>query len=316
MFDLNDLRIFQKVALLRSFSAAARALSQPRSNISRGVSRLEASLGTRLIHRTTREVELTAAGQALMEKSTTALDTLGDALVYIGAHAADAHGDLRVSVGIGFGINVLTEQLPGFLLRYPDVDVHVDLTSRPAELISERVDVAIRFGPLPDSSMVAVRLGELKRLLCAAPSYLERRGRLQGMKDLADHDLIEMPRSDGRPRTWTFTHDGDATEIVVEPRVSVNDALSIHRLVLNGAGVGIVSCYLCAPDVEAGRLVHLFPEWAAPSLEVNMIFPSRRELSPAVRGFVDYMKEVNQPGLHWQNNEMPSPAALSGRVST
>ncbi len=115
-----------------------------------------------------------------------------------------------------------------------------------------------------------------------------------------------MPAPDGRARSWRLVKDGRTREFSFEPRVCVNDALTIHRLVVNGAGVGIVSCYLCAPDIEAGHLVELFPDWTVPALEVNMLFPSKRELAPAVRGFVDYMKEVNQPGLHWQNNEIPA----------
>ena len=304
MFDLNDLRVFERVGTLLSFSGAGRALSQPRSNISRSVARLEAALGTRLIHRTTREVELTPAGESLMARCTAALGDLGDALAYVGSLATEAHGELHVSVGIGFGINVLAEQLPIFLQRYPQVDVLLDLTSRPAELVSEHIDVAIRLGPLPDSSMVAVRLGEMRRALCASPAYLEREGTPRTPEELAAHDVIEMPGADGRSRTWNFVRDGKTTEVAVEPRVSVNDALTINRLIQNGAGIGIISCYLCASEIQAGRLVHILPEWTPPSVAVNLLFPSKRELAPAVRAFVDFMKEANPPGLHWQNNEL------------
>jgi LysR family transcriptional regulator, regulator for bpeEF and oprC len=123
--------------------------------------------------------------------------------------------------------------------------------------------------------------------------------------------VIEMPAADGRTRMWTFVKRGRSSELAVEPRVAVNDALTIHRLVLNGAGIGIVSCYLCASDIDAGRLVHLLPQWSAPSIPVNMVFPTRRELSPAVRAFVDYMKRANPPGLHWQTNELPVRNSLS-----
>ncbi len=304
VLDLNDLRVFERVGSLRSFAGAARALAQPRSNISRSVARLEASLGTRLIHRTTREVELTPAGESLMARCATALGDLSDALDYVRSFATEAHGELRVSVGIGFGINVLAEQLPAFLQHYPQVDVLLDLTSLTAELVSEHIDVAIRLGPLPDSSMVAVRLGEMKRVLCGAPLYLERKGTPQTPEDLAAHDVIEMPGADARARSWSFVKAGRTVEVVVEPRVSVNDALTINRLVLNNAGIGIVSCYLCAAEIDAGRLVHLLPEWTAPPVGVNLLFPSKRELAPAVRAFVDFMKEANPPGLHWQNNEL------------
>lgn len=305
VLDLNDLRVFEKVGSLRSFSGAARALSLPRSSVSRCVARLERALGTRLIHRTTREVELTPTGESLISRCTRALGELDQALDYVGSFATEARGELRVSVGIGFGINVVAHQLPEFLRRYPDVDVVLDLTSRVAELVSERVDVAIRLGTSPDSSMIAVRLGEMKRLLCASPAYLQRRGAPRRLEDLKAHDVIEMPAPDGRARTWSFVRDGKTSDVNLETRASVNDALTINRLVLNGAGLGVISCYLCAPEIKAGRLVHLLPEWTSPAVDVNMIFPSRRELAPAVRAFVDFIKEANAPGLHWRNNEVP-----------
>lgn len=305
MADLNDLRVFAQVAVLRSFAGAARALSLPRSTVSRSVARLESELGTRLIHRTTREVELTPAGQSLVARSVNALGELSDALGYVGSLATEVRGELRVSAGIGFGINVLAEQLPEFLRRYPKVDVLLDLTSRPAELVAERVDVAIRLGPLSDSSLVAVQLGRMRRVLCASPAYLARRGTPQALEDLAAHEVIEMPGPDGRSRVWSFARNGRSSDVLVEPRVSVNDALTIHRLVLNGAGIGIVSNYLCAPGIASRQLVHLLPEWMAPAVGVHMVFPSKRELAPAVRAFVDFMKDSNPPDLHWQVNKPP-----------
>lgn len=308
MPDFDDLRVFERVGSLRSFAAAAKALSLPRSNVSRSIARLEASLGTRLVQRTTREVMLTPAGDSLMMRSVAALSQLGDALDYVGSLAAEAHGTLRVSAGIGFGVNVLSEQLPAFLERYPQVDVVIDLTSHMSDLVAERVDVAIRFGALPDSSMVAVRLGEMKRVLCASPAYLKGRKPPQSLDDLVSFDGLEMPDAGGRPRLWRFERDGRTREVAVAPRALVNDALTIHRMTVGGAGIAIISCYLCAPDIAAGRLVQLLPAWTVPPIAVNMLFPSKRELAPVVRAFVDYMKEANPPGLHWQNNELPSNA--------
>jgi DNA-binding transcriptional LysR family regulator len=303
---LDDLRVFERVAALRSFAAASRALGEPRSNVSRSIARLERALGVRLIQRTTREVTLTPAGESLLQRCASALGDLDDALNYVSSLSDEAQGLLRVSAGIGFGINVLAEQLPAFLEQYPRVDIELDLTSRVADLVAERVDVAIRLGELADSSMVAVRLGELKRVLCAAPDYLAKHSVPTTLEDLTALDAIEMPGSDRLPRRWSFSRKGVTQEVLVEPRVSVNDALTIHRLVLNGAGIGVISCYLCAPDLEAGRLVQLLPEWTAAPVVVNLVFPSRRELTSAVRAFVDYLKASNAPGKHWQSNAMPS----------
>jgi LysR family transcriptional regulator for bpeEF and oprC len=304
MFDINSLQMFEKVASLKSFTAAARSLGMPKSNVSRAIARLEAQLGTRLFQRTTRDVVLTPTGQALLERSTDIIANLSDALDYVRSLAGQPRGLLKISAGVGFGVNVLAEQLPGFLLLYPDIEISLDLDSRPADLVAQAVDVAVRMGPLPDSGMVAVKLGEIRRYLCAAPSYLERRGRPSSIDHLARHETIDMPGPDGRARPWTFSRGKETVRVEVKPRLSVNEALTIHRLVANGAGLGLLSGYICAPQILAGQLVDLLPDWSPPAVEVNLVFPSRRELSPVVRAFVDYMKEVSRPGDLWMKDTL------------
>ena len=302
MLDLNSFRIFERVAALRSFTAAARALGIPKSNVSRSIARLEAELGTRLFQRTTREVALTLTGQALLERSSEITTAVSETLAYVGGLSGQPRGVLKISAGMGFGVNVLAEQLPEFLLNYPEIDISLDLESRSADLVGEGVDVAVRLGPLPDSGLVAVKLGEMRRYLCAAPSYLERRGTPKSFNDLPRHDTIDMPSPDGRTRPWTFSRADELIRVDVKPRVSVNEALTIHRLVANGAGMGILTGYLCGPEIAAGRLVRLFPEWSTTSVVVNLVFPSRRELAPVVRAFVDYMKHVSRPGSLWMKD--------------
>ena len=304
MFDLNDLQVFDRVAALHGFSEAARALGLPKSNISRSVARLEGALGARLFHRSTRDVTLTAAGIALRDRARDIIERAGDAFDYVGSLAHGPRGSIKVNSGIGFGLNVLGPELPKFLQRYPDVDITLDLESRSADLVGEAIDVAVRLGPLHDSSLIAVRLGAMRRYLCAGRSYVERRGAPNSVDALKDHDVVEMPGVDGRPRPWVFTRDGKDSRVALHPRVTVNEALTIHRLVSNGAGLGIVSGYLCAPGIADGSLVRLLPEWSLPSIEVSLVFPSRRELSAAVRALADFMKEISRPGELWQNDPL------------
>ena len=304
MLDLNDLQVFERVAALHGFSEAARALGLPKSNVSRSVARLEGTLGARLFHRSTRDVTLTAAGIALMDRARDIIERAGEALDYVGSLAHGPRGSIKVNSGIGFGLNVLGYELPTFLARYPHVDITLDLESRAPDLVSEAIDVAVRVGPLQDSSLIAVRLGAMRRYLCAGRSYVERRGTPTSIDALKDHDVIEMPGADGRPRPWVFTQDGKQSRVALHPRVTVNEALTVHRLVLSGAGVGIVSGYLCAPGLADGSLVHLLPDWRLPSVEISLVFPSRRELSPAVRALADFMKEISRPGELWQNDPL------------
>lgn len=297
--DLNDLRIFDRVATLGGFSAAAKALGQPKSTVSRAVGRLEETLGIRLFQRTTREVNATAAGIALRERCGTLLAGLDDALAFTAALADAPRGRLVVSAGIGFGINVLGRQLPGFLSRYPDISVAIDLTSRNAELVAERVDIAIRMGPLGDSTLVATRLGTMTQYLCATPGYLDGHGRPQHPRDLAQHRVIDLPGTGGRPRSWRLSSDIDTQSMEPTVRVEVNDALTICALVGRGAGIGTLSAYLCGEDILAGRIERVLPDWSLPPLPVSVVFPSRREMSPVVRAFVDYMRETIAKDADW-----------------
>ena len=304
MLDLNDLQVFERVAALHGFSEAARALGLPKSNVSRSVARLEAALGARLFHRSTRDVTLTSAGMSLRDRARDILERAGEASDYVGSLAHGPRGSIKINSGIGFGLNVIGSELPRFLQRYPDVDVTLDLESRSADLVGEAIDVAVRLGPLQDSSLIAVRLGAMRRYLCASRGYVERCGTPNSIDELKDHEIVEMPGADGRPRPWVFTRKGEQSRVALHPRVTVNEALTVHRLVLSGAGLGIVSGYLCAPGISDGRLVSLLPEWSLPSVEVSLVFPSRRELSPAVRAFTEFMKEISRPGELWQNDPL------------
>ena len=301
MRDLNDLRVFERVAFLRSFSAAARALGMPKSSVSRGIARLESELGTRLFQRTTRDVELTAAVVTLQDRCSAILSRVDETMEFFNTLRGEPRGHLKVSAGIGFGINVLAYIIPSFLKRYPGIECSIDLSSRQVDLVAERVDVSIRLGPMPDSRLVTRRLGVLRRYLCAAPAYLASTSIPSRPDELAEHVQIEMPGTDGRPRTWQFTRDGITADVDLKPRVTVNDALAIHRLIQNGAGLGCVSGYLCAPDFAAGRLVRLLQEWTLPLVEVNAVFPSSKALSPVVRTFVDFLAASSVPGHSWQD---------------
>lgn len=302
MVDFNDLRLFERVATLGSFAAASRALGVPRSSVSRGVQRLEQQLGTRLLQRTTREVRLTDAGDALLARCAPELARLGDAVDHVASLGEGPRGTLRISSGIAFGVNVLSELLPAYARRYPLVDVVLDLSSAPADLVSERVDVAIRFGALPDSRIVARRLGELHRFLCASPAYLERRGTPTEIAHLCDHDLVDLPVRDGERATWRFRRGEEQVEHLQTARLTVNCALTSHRMVLSGAGIGMSSNYLCHPELAAGRLVHLLPEWTLPPVPVHAVFPSRRQLAPAVRAFIEFLVAQHEAVSVWSDD--------------
>lgn len=290
MIDLNDLRVFESVASRRSFSAAARALGMPNSSVSRSIKRLEARIGTRLVQRTTREVGLTDAGVALHGRCVEMLKRIDEGIDFVSSLGAQPRGLLRISVSIGIGYSVLPELMPDFLRNHPQVDVALELTSRLVDLVAEGLDVTIRMGVLPDSRLVVRRLGTIQLLLCASPTYLEREGVPCTLDELHEHATIEMLGLDGKPRNWMFSNGSNETmKVEIQPRVTVNDPGLIHKLVLNGAGIGCLPAHLCASDIKTGRLIRLLPQWRTPVVEMSVLFPSSRELSPAVRAFVDLL---------------------------
>jgi LysR family transcriptional regulator, regulator for bpeEF and oprC len=303
VMDLNNLRVFERVASLKSFSAAARFLGLPKSSVSRGVSRLESELGVRLLQRSTREVALTEAGLALSQRCQEILAQVDGTVDYVTSLGAGPRGLLKLSAGIGFGVNVLSVLVPRFMAMYPRVDVSIELTSKNLDLIAEGIDIAIRMGPMPDSALMTTRLASVTRYMCASPEYLASRGYPAALDELADHDTVEMLGMDGKPRTWNLTNAvGESVDVSVRPRLFVNDPLTIYRMVLNGAGIGCLTAYLCVPDIEGGRLVQLFPELAIPDVDVNIVFPSSKALSPSARAFVDFMKESSVAGSWWRND--------------
>ena len=312
MVDLNDLRVFERVAALRNFSAASRELEVPRSSVSRSIQRLEAELGTRLMQRTTREVTLTDSGRELFQHCAEFLSRLGHALECVGSLGGATRGLLRISAGIGFGVRVLSELLPEFGRMYPDIDVVLNLSTELVDLVADRIDVAIRMGPMPASQIVARRLGIIHRYCCASPNYLERRGTPRTIEDLRDHDLIDLPVRDGRKSIWVFTRDRETKKHQQTARLTVNCALTIHEMLLNHAGIGLSSGHFCAREFAAGRLVRLFPEWTVPPVHVHAVFPSRRQLAPAVRAFIDFMVERCHEGYHWQNDPIAYPSIPIG----
>jgi len=304
MLDLNGLRVFERVASLRSFAEASRGLGMPKSSVSRSVARLEVELGTRLLQRTTRKVVLTEAGDALMERCTEILGRVEETVDYVGGLASAPRGTLRIAASNAFGASALSKLLPEFLRLFPDVNVRLELSGEPADLLADGLDAAIHVGPMPDSGLIAFKLGALSRHLCVSPAYLERRGAPATLKSLTLYDRIETPGRKGPPRPWIFRR-GDVTETInAQPRICVDDALTIRRLIINGAGIGVISGLFCARDIEAGRLVQLFPDWKLDDTDFSIVFPSRRDLSPVVRAFVDFMRAASKPEASWQQRPM------------
>jgi DNA-binding transcriptional LysR family regulator len=256
---------------------------------------------------------LTASGLAFKKGCLEILTRVNQAIDDVSSSSAAPKGTLKINATIGFSYFVLSETLPKFLETHPNIDVLLELTSQPADLVTEAIDVAIRIGNLPDSRIVAIGLGTMQKYLCASPSYLKRRGTPESIAALSHHDTIETPCRNGLPRAWRFSkNSGEVLTFDVSRKLLVNDPGMIYRLVLKGAGIACIPGFLCARDIEAGRLIRLFPEWAMPSVDVSIVYPSKRGLSPAVRAFVQHMKQTAAESTLW----MDDPIAKGPRLNS
>ena len=287
MGRLEAMRVFATVASSGGFAAAARLLGSSPPAVTRAIAALEKRLGTRLLHRTTRVVRLTDAGEHFLADCRRLLAEVDDAE----AAAAGVHGDLRGSIAVTaptmFGRLHVAPLVLDFLARHPGVEVRTLFVDRVVNLVPEGVDVAVRIGRLPDSSLTAVRVGTVRRVVCAAPSYLAARGTPSDPTDLVSHDVVSLSRL--TPSTeWTFTGAAGRTSVAVAPRFTTNLPDVAIDAVRAGHGLATLLSYMVAADLESGRLVAVLRAWEPPPLPIHVVHGAGRRTSARVRAFVDH----------------------------
>lgn len=285
------LEAFAKVAETQSFSEAARRLRSSKSAVSRHVAALEADLGARLFHRTTRSLTLTEAGRGYFERASRILADLDEANASVSQLQAAPRGRLRVNAPMSFGFLHLAPALGDFLARYPEIELEVALTDRFVDLVDEGVDVAVRIGNLTDSSLVARRLAVIHRVVCASPDYLKARGVPQTPDDLKAHDCLTNTNM-GAGREWRFVHpDGKPWPVEVRGRMSSNNGDMLRVAALRSHGFVGLPTFIVGEDLKAGTLVSVLEPFIAQDLTLNAVYPTARHLSPKVRAFVDFLSQ-------------------------
>lgn len=298
MDRLAALQAFVRVAETRSFSEAARRLRTSKSAVSRLVAALEAELGARLFHRTTRSLTLTEPGASYFERASRILADLAEADASVGQMQAAPRGRLRVNAPMSFGFLHLAPAIPDFLARYPDVAVDMIMNDRFVDLVDEGFDVAVRIGSLADSSLVARRLAPVRRAVCASPAYLTARGVPASPDDLATHDCLcysNMPTQE-----WRFiAADGRPWLVAVAGRLSANNGDAIRAAALRGVGLAMLPTFLVGGDLQAGTLMTVLDGFIPQDMTLNAVYPHARHLSPKVRAFVDFLAERFGPRPYW-----------------
>ncbi|MGE5414581.1 MAG: LysR family transcriptional regulator [Syntrophomonadaceae bacterium] len=291
---LNALNSFLAVARRRSFASAARHLGVSTSALSQSVRQLEARLGVALLTRTSRTVALTDAGQRLLENAGAAVDQALESLKTVSVRPGEVTGRVRLSVPASAVALVLARMLPRFVERYPKVEVEVQVETRFVNIIAEGLDAGIRLSEAIERDMVQVRLTDPGRfVVAAAPSYLARRGTPQKPPDLLQHDCICVRSSiDGARYAWELERGRKTWRVPVQGPVTTNDTELIRALGLAGVGLFYIFEPEIADDLRRGDLRLVLEQFAAAVPGFFLYFPSRAQVSPALRAFVDVAREI------------------------
>jgi DNA-binding transcriptional LysR family regulator len=283
---LNDMALFVEVVKAMSFSRAAEAIGMPNSTLSRRISALEKAIGLRLLHRTTRKIELTEAGQRYFERCKRIVDEARLAHEQLGEMLAQPSGVLRASLPVDFATAFLAPLMSGFAQRYPGITFEFDLTPRRVDLVTEPYDVAIRMGEAHDSNLIARRLASLNCYLYASPHYLERFGEPHHPDELAQHECLRYPKVE----SWRLHRAQDSVETVIGGRFALNSVGMIRQLAVLGHGLAILVADMVSEDVASGRLRQVLPEWHADPVSVSAITETR--LLPAkTQRFIEFLRE-------------------------
>ena len=284
---LHDMTLFVEVARTESFSRASRKLGVPGATLSRRIAAMEREFGVRLFDRTTRRVELTAAGRRYFERCGHLVDEARLAREALRETAEQPSGHVRVSMPVDLGVLVVGPLLPDFARQFPAITFDLDLSPRHTDLIGEHVDVAIRLGRVLDEKLVARRIGSVDQALFAAPAYLDRAGRPTQPADLVEHECIVHRSTQGRA-LWQLQCDPESAEVAVRGRFGVNNVGLMRLLAERGMGIAVLTPSLMREPLAAGRLEQVLPAWSAQRLAIHAVMASR--LQPAsVRVLLDFL---------------------------
>jgi len=286
------LSLFRRAAELGSFAATARDAGVSPAAVGKNVSELEAHLGVRLFHRTTRRMSLSDEGAVYYERVARLLDELAAADAELGARQERARGLLRVSAPVTLTLTCFSPQLPVFLRRHPEVELELELDDRRVDLIAGRFDLAVRGSDdLEDSSLIARRLVTLDHVLCTSPAYVERHGVPRSPEDLRNHQLIRFSISD-HAREWELRRGSRVVRVPVRGCYAVNSSLAVRDALRGGFGMSLVPRVYVQEDLDERRLVPVLDDWSGNQTTVYAVYPSKQHLVPKVRAFVDFLVEA------------------------
>ena len=291
MDQLSAMQTFRRVVDLGSFSAAAVQAGVSHTVLSRQVKNLERQLGTQLLNRTTRRLQMTEAGALFYRHCVQILEQMQAMTLELSEHQQQPSGTLRLSVATAFGELELGRWLPDFVERHERLQIELNCTDRFVDLLEEEIDVCLRVTDhLPDSSLVARRLAASEVLLVAAPSYLERHGCPTSPEQLANHPLLGYSRLTHPQRLQLSDPQGEQREVLMPRRLSANSPMALRAAAIGGLGIASFDRFIVHDALRDGRLVPLLDGWQLPARTLYAVYPQSRYLAPKVRAFLDYVQ--------------------------
>ena len=290
MDRIASANVFVTIADRGSLAAAAEALDMSRAMVTRYLAEMEEWAGARLLHRTTRRLGLTAAGEVTLARCRELLALAGAIPAAGDIGAGEPRGLLRVACAQFLAQTALADALAGFLRRYPQVTVDLQVDNRAVNLVEQRIDLAIRITNALEMNQIARKLGECRSMLAAAPAYLAERGSPADPQDLARHNCLAY--SYFGKSVWILAGvDGAAVEVPVSGNLSSNESMALLAAAGQGAGIAMQPRFVVAPEVAAGRLVEVLPDWQPQALGIHAIYTSRQHMPPALRALLDYLAD-------------------------
>ncbi|ARU59178.1 LysR family transcriptional regulator [Oleiphilus messinensis] len=282
--------VFVTVIEMGGFSPAAIKLGISKSAVSKRITQLEEHLGVKLLHRTTRKLSLTEAGEYFYHHARIASQAAQDAEDAVAQLQGDPQGRLRISIPMSFGRMYIAPIVPEFLRRYPKISLELVLDDKFTDLIGDGFDLAVRLGDLKDSSLVAKKLTYLRNILCASPEYLSANGIPVRLEDLKQHNCLAFSYSQD-VREWYFSKNNVTRAIEISGNYQVNNSEALREAMIQGVGIGRLPSFVANPEIKAGRLVSLFDEYEMPGKSMYAVYSQRQFLPAKVRVFINFMAE-------------------------
>ncbi len=293
--DLNEVAIFIKVIQAGSFSLAAHQLGMPNSTVSSKISSLEKRLGITLINRTTRKLSITPAGQVYFNRCIQGLHEFEVAEVEITATQSEPQGLLRLTAPTELGSSVLPNLIAEYLKKYEKVQIELILADRRIDLVSENIDLALRAGVLKDSSLLAKKLGSVFFAPFASAKYIKTHGSPQHPRDLKLHQTLQFTALGSKD--WKLSNGHGSISAATSSRVLINDMNTIKSLVLSDGGIALLPTFFCYPEVIAGKLVRLLPDWKSDLNPIHFVYPAQKFVSLKLSSFIRFTSEKIKESL-------------------